>query len=369
MNRKMVKPRVAIATSSVATCQPQHPLQRPAVESDDRVEGVLRGAIKASLVLLRRVLQQLGAHHRSQRERNHGGGQDGHAQRDGKFTKQAAHDIAHEQQRDENGNQRDGQRDDGEANLRRAFERRPERRLAGFDVAGDVLDHHDRVVHHEAGRDRQGHQRQVVQAVAEQVHHAEGGDQRQRNGDAGNDGRGDVAQEQEHDHHHQRHRKHQLELHVAHGGANGGGPVGQDADLDRRGQRRRELRQQLLDAIDDRDDVRARLPLNIQDDRRNLVHPGGLADVLGIVDDAGNVGQFDGSAVPVRDDERRIIAAGEQLVVGADLVGLMRSVEVSLGLIDVGGDDGRAQILQIEAVRSPSPWDWLESARPASVRR
>ena len=173
----------------------QHPLQCLAVESDDRIEGALRGAIEASLVRLRSVLQQFGAHHRSQRERNHGRGQDGHAQRDGKFTKQAAHDIAHEQQRDENGNQRNGQRDDREADLRRAFERRPKRRLAGFDVARDVLDHHDRVVHHEAGGNRQGHQSQVVQAVAEQVHHAEGGDQRQRNGDAGNDGRGQIAQE------------------------------------------------------------------------------------------------------------------------------------------------------------------------------
>ena len=35
-----------------------------------------------------------------------------------------------------------------------------------LDVARDVLDHHDRVVHHEAGRDRQRHQREVVQAVA-----------------------------------------------------------------------------------------------------------------------------------------------------------------------------------------------------------
>ncbi len=61
--------------------------------------------------------------------------------------------------------------------------------VAFLDVARDVLDHHDRVVDDEAGRDGQRHQRQVVQAVAEQVHHAEGADQRQRHGDAGDDGR------------------------------------------------------------------------------------------------------------------------------------------------------------------------------------
>ena len=44
---------------------------------------------------------------------------------------------------------------------------------ARLEMARDVLDHHDRVVHDEAGRDRQRHQREVVQAVAEQVHDAE----------------------------------------------------------------------------------------------------------------------------------------------------------------------------------------------------
>ena len=42
--------------------------------------------------------------------------------------------------------------------------------VARLDVADDVLDHHDGVVHHEADRDRQRHQRQIVEAVAEQVH-------------------------------------------------------------------------------------------------------------------------------------------------------------------------------------------------------
>ena len=70
-----------------------------------------------------------------------------------------------------------------------ALQRRLERRLALLDVARDVLDHHDRVVDHEAGGDGQRHQRQVVEAVAQQVHHAEGADQRQRHRQAGDDGR------------------------------------------------------------------------------------------------------------------------------------------------------------------------------------
>ena len=78
-----------------------------------------------------------------------------------------------------------------------------ERVHALFQIARDVLDHHDGVVHHEAGGDGQRHQRQVVDAEAEQVHHAEGADQRDRHGDAGNErGRG-LAQEDEHHQDHQ----------------------------------------------------------------------------------------------------------------------------------------------------------------------
>ena len=45
-----------------------------------------------------------------------------------------------------------------------ALQRGLQRRLALLDVAGDVLDHHDGVVDHEAGGDGQRHQGQVVDA-------------------------------------------------------------------------------------------------------------------------------------------------------------------------------------------------------------
>ena len=57
-----------------------------------------------------------------------------------------------------------------------------------FQVARDVLDHHDGIVHHETGGDRQRHQRQVVEAVVQQVHHAERADQRDGHRHAGNEG-------------------------------------------------------------------------------------------------------------------------------------------------------------------------------------
>ncbi len=110
-----------------------------------------------------------------------------------------------------------------------------------------------------------------------------------------------AAQEQEDHHHHQRDREQQLELHVVHRRADGDRAVGQHRDVDRGGQRRLQLRQQLLDAVDDLDHVGAGLALDVDDDRRLLVRPGGEARVLGAVDDVGDVGR----AAPARRCGRR----------------------------------------------------------------
>ena len=79
-----------------------------------------------------------------------------------------------------------------------------QRALAHLDVAHDVLQHHDGVVHDEADGEGERHQREVVEAVAEQVHHRERADDRERQREAGNDGGRDVAQEEEDHQHHQR---------------------------------------------------------------------------------------------------------------------------------------------------------------------
>ena len=131
----------------------------------------------------------------------------------------------------------------------------------------------------------------------------------------------------------------------------------------------RELRQQLLDAVHHGDDVGARLALNVHDHRGSVVHPGGLADVLDVVLDVGHVGQLHRRAVPVGHDQRRVIRAGEQLVVGADLIDLVRAVKAALGLVHVGGHDGAAQVFQVEAVGGHQGGIGAESARRASGRR
>ena len=89
----------------------------------------------------------------------------------------------------------------------------------------DVLDLDDGIVDHESDRDRQGHQRQVVEAVAELVKHREGADQRQRHRDGRDHGRPESTQEYEDHRYDQRNRQQQRELYVRDRGADGLGSV------------------------------------------------------------------------------------------------------------------------------------------------
>ena len=63
----------------------------------------------------------------------------------------------------EHRDQRDAHGHHGEADLARAIERGLQRGLAALHVAHDVFQHHDGVVHHEAGGHGERHQRQVVE--------------------------------------------------------------------------------------------------------------------------------------------------------------------------------------------------------------
>jgi hypothetical protein len=72
-------------------------------------------------------MQQPGAQHGHQGERHHGGDHDGDRQRDGELVEQPADDLAHEQQRNQRRDQGHRERDDGEADLLGALQRRRQR--------------------------------------------------------------------------------------------------------------------------------------------------------------------------------------------------------------------------------------------------
>ena len=120
--------------------------------------------------------------------------------------------------------------------------------------------------------------------------------------------------------------------------------------VDARGQIGLQLRHQQLDALDHADGVGAGLALHVENDRRGLVHPGGLLGVLHPVDDVGDVVQKDRSIVAIGDDDVLVVAAGDQLIVGVDLVVLAGPVEVALGLVDAGGNQRGSYRFQVDAV-------------------
>src|SRR4029077_6594156 len=317
---------------------------------DHRVEGAFGGDVEIAALGLGTVADQLGAHHRHQRQRDNGGNDDGDRKRDGEFVEQPADHRAHEQQRDQHRDQRDGQRNDGEADLLGAAQRRVERRHAAFDEARDVLDHHDGVVDDEAGGDGQRHQRQIVEAEAEQVHHAEGADQRQRHREARNDGARQRAQKYENHDYDQDHGEPQLEFHVGDRGADRHGAVAHRVDFDGGRQPGQDLRQQRLDAVDDLDDVGAGLALDAEDDRRRGIGPGAELGVFRAVDDGGDVGKPHRAAVAVGDDQIAVLIGAAELVVGVDGRGLRRAVEIALRRIDILVADRGANVVGVYTV-------------------
>ncbi len=102
-------------------------------------------------------MQRARAHHRCQGERDHRGDDDGDCQRHGEFAEEPAHYVAHEQQGNEYGHQRNGQRHNGEADLLGALERSFQGWIARFEVPRNIFDHHNGVVHHESGGDGERH--------------------------------------------------------------------------------------------------------------------------------------------------------------------------------------------------------------------
>ena len=188
-----VTTRVMPATTRVSGWRSSTQLKARSYWPMIQLKALLSAQVPGAAGGLRAVVQQPRAQHRHQGERHRGGDDDGHGERDGELMEQPADDLPHEQQRNQSRDQRHRERDDGEADLLRALERCGQRRVAALDVAGDVLDHHDRIVHDEAGRDGERHQRKIVQAVVQEVHRAERADQRQRHREARNDGRRGIT--------------------------------------------------------------------------------------------------------------------------------------------------------------------------------
>src|SRR5262249_61527535 len=116
------------------------------------------------------------AHERRQRQRDQTRGEDGHDDRDRKLAEDASHEARQQHEGKENGRERDGHGKNREADFFGAVERGRQGLLAALHTPDGVFQKDDRVIDQEADRQSQGHQREVVEAVAQRLH----GDKRQQ---------------------------------------------------------------------------------------------------------------------------------------------------------------------------------------------
>ena len=198
---------------------PQHHVQPAAVGVNERLERAFATDIEG-VVRSGSWPQETRAQHRRQRETDRHRYQDSRRDRDRKFAKQAADDATHQKQRDEDCHQRQTDGDDGEAYFARTFQRRLHQRRALLEMPVNILDHHDRIVHDEADRNRQPHQREIVEAVTHQIHPRKGAQHGQRHRCGGNDRGANLAKEQEHHQHDECNGEQQREFDIAHRSAN-----------------------------------------------------------------------------------------------------------------------------------------------------
>lgn len=185
--------------------------------------------------------------------------------------------------------------------------------FASFHVAGNVLDHHDGVIHHKACGNGEGHQRQVIEREPKQVHRRHGAHQRKRYRQAGNDRGRNIAQEDEDDADNEQHGQTQLVFDIVNRGTDGCCPVCQWCDLDARGQVLLELGQDAQNVVHHANHVGAGLTLNIQDQGRGLVRPCRQLSVLCAFDDRSHIANADRAAVLIGND------LVHQLIDGLDL--------------------------------------------------
>src|SRR3989442_1927309 len=213
-------------------------------------------------------LQQTRAHQRSQRQRDDTGSEDGNHDGDRELAKDAADQSRHENQRNEDGSQRDRHRHNREADLLRAVDGGLKWLLTAFHSAHSVLQKHDRVVNQKSNRQGEGHQRQVVETVSQPAHGDERDQQRQRQSHGGNQRIRGATQESKDHHHHQNKSDDERGFDVDHRVHDALRAIVDRRDADRSRQLRTKLRQHFSNAFRDLYCVTTGPAIDRHDDRR-----------------------------------------------------------------------------------------------------
>ena len=251
----------------------------------ERAEGPIDPGLG---LVFRPRAQQPAAQHGRERHRHQSGDHDRRGDRDGELSKQPPQDSAQEQDRNEDGSERHRHAQNREADLTRAVQRRTQRLGAFLEMAHDVLEHHDRIVHDEPEREDQGHQRHVVEAEIHQPHHHEGAQDRERQGEGRDERRRRILQEQKDDEDDEDERRPHGDLDVLERRSNRQRAVGALNQVNGRRELSGNRWQQPFDRVDHRERVAARLLLDRDQDGAPLAirveQPRGAVVVLDTVD-------------------------------------------------------------------------------------
>ncbi len=273
----------------------EHGMQPAGIGIPEAVELALRPDCPACPGgRFRAVLEHPRAHAGRYGERDHHRDQDGDRQRHRELVEHQADGARHQQDRDEHRNQRQAHRDDREAHLGAAAQGRFARRQSLVEMAHDVLEHDHGVVDDEARADGERHQRQIVDAVAHQVHRPERADDRQRQRHRRYPDRLRRLQEDEDHADHQHHGDRERALGVADRGGDRLRAVHGDVDAHAVRQGRLDRRQDPADLGIGRDDVGARYGIDDDAHCRRAVVEADIADVLVGILHVGDVMQQDG---------------------------------------------------------------------------
>ena len=275
----------------------------------------------------------------------------------------------HHHQRQEDRRQRDGHREDGEADLPRAVERGLERPLAALHPPHRVLQEHDGVVDEEPDGQRQGHQRQIVEAVVEHPHDDERHEQGERQRDRRDQRVGRAAQEDEDDDDDQHEGDDERELDVVDAVHDRLRPVVDGRDPHRARKLGHDDRDLIPDALGHLHRVRPCLTEDGEHHRGggNRVAPGPEAHVDPLVldgfPDVGDVAQVHRRAVARAHDQVLVRVDAVELAVGPEQRGPRRRIELAGARIAGAAADGARQIVDGDPARPHGPRVRLDADR------
>ncbi len=152
----------------------QHPIQAARIGRFESPETVVHPTCQAAAFF---AAKKLGAEHWRQAECKKAGKGDRPDHGHRKLAEEQSRLARDEHHRHEYGADDERRRDDREADLTRAVERRSERRLPFLDTMIDILEHDDRVVDNDADGE---HHREQRQEIDRKAHHPENGEARQQ---------------------------------------------------------------------------------------------------------------------------------------------------------------------------------------------